>query len=1495
MGIPCNAAVGSVFAVDTLKTVNRASDKEVYVAGKYGANAIDYLISKRFRKRNAIEYSNKDILSHMYVGGLFSYDMFAPRYDYNYDGGSSWGMLLGKELNRTHAVELLFMYGSNAQSYSRALLERYALQLNHRFNFSRYFFGYNPQRFYEISSSLGAGVQFSSIWDKDYTSPYLYFGIQNSFRLGRRVNLVVEPHLAIGGDGYNGAPSDNWYSGYNLSYGAMASLRYTLKDETPAESDSLLFSRNYMFVSAGLQSLNADINFHRTLGPSLTVGYGRWLAQRVALQLSAGYSAGGWDAYDVQDGDNEHSHLLYSKTQYLYGRLEGVFNVFSSFADIERAARGFSANLSLGYEYGRMWKYKTALANQIVDNYSGFTGAVRLRGHVGEGKVLFLEPRVTLANYDKAYLPYRDTKRNEVDTRYALAVGIEYGNPYISSAAPEGIAYEPRMAVSVSGGTGYIFNRGSYAGGSLMDGIAGVSFEYQPHRLFGARVQFDYGLYNLSDKSAYTETTADGVSLGRSGLWHKTYHTISGILDAKFDLSNALWGYDPSRRWNTALYAGPVFSRHRSIDASIDAREELAEGSNVSIGSRVSEDNHWGAHLAFNTRYSLTERLGVFGELDLRMYANDYLGSENLDYNPVRVFGARVGVDYDINLPNIIADAKTESAVPDDYMFVSAGLQSLNSDINFHRTLGPALTLGYGHWFARRFGVQLSGGYSAGGWLGLKQRVGDGGSDHTLYSKSQYVFGRAEGILNLYSSHGVRFGASRGFSANLLAGYEFGRLWKYVTTLENQMVDNYSGFTGGIRFRGHVGEGKVLFFEPRVTFANYEQPSTAGRVDPSRLDSRYTLAVGMEYGNPYKYSSRPEGITYEPRMAVAVSGGTGYVFNRGAYADGSLMDGVAGISFEYQPHRLFGARIGVDYGLSNFSDKERYSVTTGADKVNREGLWHKTYHTISGVLDVKFDLSNALWGYDPSRRWNTALYAGPVVSRHRRIDSSLDALEQSELPDGASVSMNRRVSEDNYWGAHLGFNTRYSLTGRLGLFGELDLRVYDNEYLGSELTLDFNPVRHIGARVGVDYDINLPKIVSDAKSESAVPDDYMFVSAGLQSLNSDINFHRTLGPALTLGYGHWFARRFGVQLSGGYSAGGWLGLKQRVGDGGSDHTLYSKSQYVFGRAEGILNLYSSHGVRFGASRGFSANLLAGYEFGRLWKYVTTLENQMVDNYSGFTGGIRFRGHVGEGKVLFFEPRVTFANYEQPSTAGRVDPSRLDSRYTLAVGMEYGNPYKYSSRPEGITYEPRMAVAVSGGTGYVFNRGAYADGSLMDGVAGISFEYQPHRLFGARIGVDYGLSNFSDKERYSVTTGADKVNREGLWHKTYHTISGVLDVKFDLSNALWGYDPSRRWNTALYAGPVVSRHRRIDSSLDALEQSELPDGASVSMNRRVSEDNYWGAHLGFNTRYSLTGRLGLFGELDLRVYDNEYLGSEMTLDFNPVRHIGARVGISFDLK
>ena len=234
-----------------------------------------------------------------------------------------------------------------------------------------------------------------------------------------------------------------------------------------------------------------------------------------------------------------------------------------------------------------------------------------------------------------------------MDSRYTLAVGIEYGNPYFASPRPASDAYVPRLAFSLSGGTGYVFNRGVYDGGAMFNGIGGIGLEYQPFPLWGVRAQVDYGLYNFSDKEYY-RINVGSKSERRAGLLHRTYHTLSAMLDAKFDLSNAIWGYDPTRCWNASLYAGPVISRHTSLEKNIDGRESIPAGSVVTPVKRAPEGYHIGGHIGFNTSYSLTERLRLFGELDLRIYGNDYIYEQSIDYNPVRILGGRIGVTFDI-------------------------------------------------------------------------------------------------------------------------------------------------------------------------------------------------------------------------------------------------------------------------------------------------------------------------------------------------------------------------------------------------------------------------------------------------------------------------------------------------------------------------------------------------------------------------------------------------------------------------------------------------------------------------------------------------------------------------------------------------------------------------------------------------------------------------------------------------------------------------------
>ena len=181
----------------------------------------------------------------------------------------------------------------------------------------------------------------------------------------------------------------------------------------------------------------------------------------------------------------------------------------------------------------------------------------------------------------------------------------------------------------------------------MFNGIGGIGLEYQPFPLFGVRAQVDYGLYNFSDKGTYRVKTEE-KTLHRAGLLHRTYHTLNAMLDAKFDLSNAIWGYDPTRRWNASLYAGPVVSRHCRLEKSVDGRESVPAGSVVAPVKSAPEGYHIGGHLGFNTSYSLTKNLSLFGELDLRVYGNDYIYESSIDYNPVRILGGRIGVTYDI-------------------------------------------------------------------------------------------------------------------------------------------------------------------------------------------------------------------------------------------------------------------------------------------------------------------------------------------------------------------------------------------------------------------------------------------------------------------------------------------------------------------------------------------------------------------------------------------------------------------------------------------------------------------------------------------------------------------------------------------------------------------------------------------------------------------------------------------------------------------------------
>jgi|GEM_PF-3664812 len=1033
-----NANVSSNFASDSTIISNAKKSRDVkkrYVAGNYGFNSVDYVMQSRFRHSDKLQYSNKGLLSHMFIGASFGYEYIADRKDFEYNPDVAWGLTIGKELSKLNAVSLMFKYGSNTDKRTEAIFKRMSLQLNHHFNFTRYYLGYNPFRNLEFISTVGLGVQSGSIWDEDYTSPFLYFGLQTALRLGNNIDFVVEPHVAIGGEGYNGAPKGYYYSKYNVSYGATATLKYTMENELTGSAyvENMLFPREYFYFDMGVQSMNSNLTIFKTIAPSFTLGYGRWMARRFALQAGLGWSAGGWARF------RHNGYDLDSKQQFLFGRVEGVVNLFSTFKNIKESNNGFSVNLSAGYEFGHMWKYYTSVENQQSDNYGGFTGALRFRYHVGEGKALYLEPRVTYANYGNNYgAPYKETKKAALDTRYNLSLGMEYGSPYLNGVGREELEdeFSPSFSALAYGGPSYVMNRGTYNGyaHSASWGYSfGVGAEYQPFRLFGARVLLDLSSYGLIDSEFYTRNGKQYRALSDTRT-----NVTSGIFDIKLDLTNLFYGYRRDRRWNASLYAGPILSYTSSIDGSVAARADSYAETNL------------GGHLGFNTRYTFGNGFGVFGEADFRVYKNEFLpGFDNLDYNPVRILGARLGAHYTFDASKSFADAYSEILFPRDYFFFGAGVQSLNSELTIFKTIGPIFSLGYGHWFNRYFGYQLSGGWSTGGW----QRFRHNGYD--LDSKQQFLFGRGELMINTFNNVNE---SGRGFSLAALGGLEVGKLWRYRTTLENQTEAAYVGFTGGVRAKYHVGEGKAFYFEPRVTFAHYDDDKIYMDKSANSLSTRYNLSLGMEYGSPYLNGVGREELEdeFSPSFSALAYGGPSYVMNRGTYngyAHSASWGYSFGVGAEYQPFRLFGARVLLDLSSYGLIDSEFYT---------RNGKQYRTLsdtrtNVTSGIFDIKLDLTNLFYGYRRDRRWNASLYAGPILSYTSSIDGSVAARADS-------------YAETNL-GGHLGFNTRYTFGNGFGVFGEADFRVYKNEFLPGFDNLDYNPVRILGARLGVTYNI----------------------------------------------------------------------------------------------------------------------------------------------------------------------------------------------------------------------------------------------------------------------------------------------------------------------------------------------------------------------------------------------------------------------------------------
>ena len=669
LSLPLHASVavgeGTLIAVsDTLDNfVKKTESKDkkpakVYKSENYGFDANKYAFQKRYRLPDRVKYSNSSLMSHLYFTVGAGVEAISERSNYNYDPGYLFSIGVGKDIAKNHALSVVFRKAGNKMNGSDVKLERYSLQLNHHFHLTRYFLGYNPGRLIDVSSTLGAGYQHSEVYGRSSGSLFAVLGLRNTIRLSNNIHLAIEPHAAIGNAAYNGMLKGESAKDYNVSYGVDLSLSYTLKNE---QGGCLHAGKGYMFFEGGLQAIDTDFDLSETIGQYFALGYGRKISGNLALQGALGYSNCNWSriktAADFSAGHPEYTY--YSKVQYIFARAEMAVDLLPLIFKRTEGSR-FALGLSGGYEYGFQWKYSydinslEYLSEQISCRYGGFTGAMQFKWRFSKGKALYLSPRLTLVNFSVPYKePYDYLKKPYTDKRFNLALGMEFSLDAKSSATANvetdmvNSIFQPSMTLSASFGSNYLFVRGQYDGDAGANKNFSLALDYDFHEYFGARFKLGLINHNSSYISRYVETI-DKDKYNYTGLCNMSTDVFAAILAAKVNLTNLLCGYDPYNRMNVSFSMGPILTTQLNVAGEIDKGELKLPGSKVKVLRKKNSDLLLGAHVAFNCGYSVTSRLGIFGEMSINIHNNEYMTGPNLDYNPIRSLNVELGVSYKI-------------------------------------------------------------------------------------------------------------------------------------------------------------------------------------------------------------------------------------------------------------------------------------------------------------------------------------------------------------------------------------------------------------------------------------------------------------------------------------------------------------------------------------------------------------------------------------------------------------------------------------------------------------------------------------------------------------------------------------------------------------------------------------------------------------------------------------------------------------------------------
>ena len=561
------------------------------------------------------------------------------------------------------------------------------------------------------------------------------------------------------------------------------------------------------------------------------------------------------------------------------------------------------------------------------------------------------------------------------------------------------------------------------------------------------------------------------------------------------------------------------------------------------------QSNLFGAHTGFQFKKKLNAHTSLFVMPEAAFLPKDEERSLlQHDWNPL--FNVYAGVEYSFQsakdfLGGLFPQARNKRAGSDFPFFIETGVGAsalLDAPTSVSSTLGTAFRYAMGHWInpavAARLSVQSA-------WNPVGQEM-----------HAHQLLGGADVLFNPFGmSSGYRYDSKLGL--NLVAGGHLG-LQKNGTRPQETVY----GFGGGLQLWTRVGQKTRFFVEPRYSHLWSDKYGQGGQGYVNAL-----VGMTMDYTVPTRRKAMP-GLYMDKGLFFHLGGGLLTDNMRlGSNGDSQELNSVWGLGAGYRFTPLSAVRLGLSSQKITASDtrEDRFAAS----------------------LAYMLDLNTLLQGYDPTRRFTTELYAGPLGYYN---------LHQKQWMAGGLA------------GLQFGYRVNDHMTFHLAPEWQVAYRAGHAD-------------KRVAYQMGLSYNLN-------GRSLNRQQLDWFFAaSTGVQQLtNAPLEGQHTWGPLQKIAVGGWMNSLIGVQFAGTASINRWM-HKNETASKYLQHYSFQPSILV-----DPLSLIPSYD-RSEAKAGLT--LMGGPEMA-----MTILEKnyQWDKDYStGLQVGLQGWVKVGDHQRLFVEP------------------------------------------------------------------------------------------------------------------------------------------------------------------------------------------------------------------------------------------------------------------